>query len=196
METIWFELIIVLLLILANGFFAGAELAIVSVRRGRIAQLVSEGNKRARTVEDLLSNPHRFLATVQIGVTLVGTMASAVGGAAAIEVIKPILQKVPVRVVSNAAEPLALFLVVGCIAYLSLILGELVPKALALEYSERIALRVARPIRFLARIGGVAVSLLTLSSQTVLWLLGIKASGEQAFVTKTYRQMGRCLLVN
>ncbi|MGK2907628.1 MAG: hemolysin family protein [Desulfuromonadales bacterium] len=184
METIWFELIIVLLLILANGFFAGAELAIVSVRRGRIAQLVSEGNKRARTVEDLLSNPHRFLATVQIGVTLVGTMASAVGGAAAIEVIKPILQKVPVRVVSNAAEPLALFLVVGCIAYLSLILGELVPKALALEYSERIALRVARPIRFLARIGGVAVSLLTLSSQTVLWLLGIKASGEQAFVTK------------
>jgi putative hemolysin len=111
-------------------------------------------------------------------------MASAVGGAAAIEVIKPILQKVPVRVVSNAAEPLALFLVVGCIAYLSLILGELVPKALALEYSERIALRVARPIRFLARIGGVAVSLLTLSSQTVLWLLGIKASGEQAFITK------------
>lgn len=184
MEAIWFELIIVLLLILANGFFAGAELAIVSVRRGRIAQLVAEGNKRARTVEDLLANPHRFLATVQIGVTLVGTMASAVGGAAAIEVIKPILQKVPVRVVSNAAEPLALFAVVGCIAYLSLILGELVPKALALEYSERIALRVAGPIRFLARIGGVAVSLLTLSSQAVLWLLGIKASGEQAFVTK------------
>jgi putative hemolysin len=184
METIWLELVIVLLLILANGFFAGAELAIVSVRRGRIAQLAAEGNRRAKLVEQLLSDPHRFLATVQIGVTLVGTAASAVGGAAAVEVIKPLLQQVPIRLVSNAAEPIALFLVVGLIVYFSLILGELVPKALALEYSERIALGVARPIRFLARIGGVAVFILTLSSQTVLRLLGIKATGEQAFITR------------
>jgi putative hemolysin len=184
METIWFELAVVLLLILANGFFAGAELAIVSVRRGRIAQLAADGNKRAKVVEQLHSDPHRFLATVQIGVTLVGTMASAVGGAAAIEVIKPYLQQVPLRLVSNAAEPLALFLVVGFIAYLSLILGELVPKALALEHSERIALGVARPIRFLSRIGGVAVSILTQSSRTVLRLLGIKATGARAFITK------------
>lgn len=184
METIWVELVIVLLLILANGFFAGAELAIVSVRRGRIAQLAADGNKRARIVEQLHADPHRFLATVQIGVTLVGTLASAVGGAAAVEVIKPHLQQAPIRLVSNAAEPIALFLVVGCIAYLSLILGELVPKALALQYSEQIALGVARPIRFLARIGGLAVSILTLSSRTVLRLLGIKASGEQAFITQ------------
>ncbi|MBE0596953.1 MAG: HlyC/CorC family transporter [Desulfuromonadales bacterium] len=184
METFWLELVIVLLLILANGFFAGAELAIVTVRRGRIAQLAAEGNKRAKVVEELLSDPHRFLATVQIGVTLVGTMASAVGGAAAIEVIKPILQQVPVRLISNAAAPLSLLLVVGFIAYLSLVIGELVPKALALEHSERIALRVARPIRFLARVGGIAVFTLTLSSRTVLRLLGIKATGEQAFITK------------
>lgn len=184
MDTIWLELVIVLLLILANGFFAGAELAIVSVRRGRIAQLVANGDKRAAIVEQLHADPHRFLATVQIGVTLVGTLASAVGGAAAVEVIKPYLQQAPIRLVSNAATPIALFLVVGCIAYLSLILGELVPKALALEYSERIALGVARPIRFLARIGGLAVSILTLSSRTMLRLLGIKASGEQAFITQ------------
>ena len=184
METIWLELFIVLLLILANGFFAGAELAIVTVRRGRIAQLAAEGNRRAKAVEQLLADPHRFLATVQIGVTLVGTMASAVGGAAAIEVIKPIIQQVPVRVISNAAAPLSLLLVVGFIAYLSLIIGELVPKALALEHSERIALGVARPIHFLARIGGAAVFILTLSSRTVLRLLGIQASGERAFITK------------
>lgn len=184
METIWVELVVVLLLILANGFFAGAELAIVSVRRGRIAQLVAAGNKRARIVEQLQADPHRFLATVQIGVTLVGTLASAVGGAAAVEVIKPHLQQAPIRLVSEAAEPLALLLVVGCIAYLSLILGELVPKALALQYSEQIALGVARPIRFLARVGGLAVSVLTLSSRAVLRLLGIKASGEQAFITQ------------
>lgn len=184
MEAIWLELVIVLLLILANGFFAGAELAIVSVRRGRIAQLAAEGNERAKAVEQLHSDPHRFLATVQIGVTLVGTMASAVGGVAAVEVIKPFLQQTPIRLVSNAAEPLALFLVVGFIAYLSLILGELVPKALALEHSERISLGVARPIRFLARIGGVAVFILTLSSRSVLRLLGIKGKGDRALVSK------------
>lgn len=184
MESIWFELIIILVLILINGFFAGAELAIVSVRRGRIAQLVAEGNERARAVEKLHGDPHRFLATVQIGVTLVGTLASAVGGAAAVEVVKPVLQQVPFRAVSNAAEPLAILLVVGLIAYLSLILGELVPKALALEHSEMIALSVARPIRFLARIGGVAVYILTVSSRMVLALLGVKEKGERAFVTR------------
>jgi putative hemolysin len=184
MGNIGLELVIVLLLILANGFFAGAELAIVSVRRGRIAQLAVEGSRRAKLVEQLLSDPHRFLATVQVGVTLVGTAASAVGGAAAVEVIKPLLQQAPIRLVSNAAEPLALFLVVGFIAYFSLILGELVPKALALEYSDRIALGVARPISYLARIGGLPVYFLTLSSQAVLRLLGIKATGKQAFITR------------
>lgn len=184
METLWFELGVVLLLILANGFFAGAELAIVSVRRGRIAQLVAEGHAGAKVLDGLQADPHRFLATVQIGVTLVGTLASAVGGAAAIEVIKPLLQQAPFELVRDGAEPLSLFLVVGCIAYLSLILGELVPKALALEYSERIALGVARPIHWLARWGGAAVFVLTLSSRTVLALLGVKGRGEQAFITK------------
>lgn len=184
MDAIWFELVIVLLLILANGFFAGAELAIVSARRGRIAQMAAEGDQRAIVLEKLSADPHRFLATVQIGVTLVGTMASAVGGAAAVEVIKPILQEVPLRFVNTSAEPLALVIVVGVIAYLSLILGELVPKALALEHSERIALAVARPINFFARIGGFAVFILTVSSRTVLALLGIKAKGGRAFITK------------
>ncbi|MFA7536500.1 MAG: hemolysin family protein [Desulfuromonadales bacterium] len=174
----------ILLLILANGFFAGAELAIVSVRRGRIAQLAAEGDERAQVVTQLHADPHRFLATVQIGVTLVGTMASAVGGAAAVEVLKPILQQVPLRSVSNAAEPLALFLIVGLIAYLSLILGELVPKALALDHSERIALVVAKPVRFLARIGGFAVFVLTVSSRAVLALLGVKEQAERAFITR------------
>jgi len=184
MESVWFELVLIVLLILANGFFAGAELAIVSVRRGRIAQLAAAGNGRAKLVEQLQADPHRFLATVQIGVTLVGTMASAVGGAAAIEVIKPLLQQVPVPAVAHYAEPLALLLVVGPIAYFSLILGELVPKALALEHADRIALAVARPINLLSRLGGFAVFALTVSSRSVLRLLGIRRTGSQAFITK------------
>jgi putative hemolysin len=178
MEAIWFELVIILVLILANGFFAGAELAIVSVRRGRIAQLAAEGNERAKVVDLLHADPHRFLATVPIGLTLVGTLAAAV------EVIKPVVQQIPVPFVSNSAEPLAILLVVGLIVYLSLILDELVPRALALEHSETIALFAARPIRILARIGGIAVSILTVSSRAVLALLGIKGKGERAFVTK------------
>ena len=184
MEGIWFEFSIIVLLILGNGFFAGSELAIVSARRGRMAQLAAAGDKRAHLVEQLQADPHRFLATVQIGVTLVGTMASAVGGATAVEVLKPVLQQAPLAIVRNAAGPLALFLVVGLIAYLSLILGELVPKALALEHTERMALLVARPINFFSRIGGLAVAFLTLSSKAVLALLGIKSKGEQAFITK------------
>jgi putative hemolysin len=184
MAELCFEFAIIVVLILGNGFFAGAELALVSVRRGRVAQLAAAGDRRARLVEQLQDDPHRFLATVQVGVTLVGTMASAVGGATAIEVLKPVFQQAPLAVVRDAAEPLALFLVVGLIAYLSLILGELVPKALALEYTERVALRVARPISFLARSGGLAVAFLTLSSKGVLALLGVKSKGEQAFITK------------
>jgi putative hemolysin len=184
MESIWFELVIIFVLILGNGFFAGAELALVSARRGRIAQLAAAGDKRAHLVEQLQADPHRFLATVQIGVTLVGTMASAVGGATAVQVLKPVFQQAPLAAVRNAAEPLSLMVVVGLIAYCSLILGELVPKALALENTERMALRVARPISFFARIGGLAVAFLTLSSRTVLALLGVKSKGEQAFITK------------
>lgn len=184
MESFWLEFSFVMVLILANGFFAGAELAIVSARRGHIGRLAKDGQRRARAVEQLQADPHRFLATVQIGVTLVGTLASAIGGAAAVEMLKPLLQQAPLALVSNAAEPLALALVVGCIAYLSLIFGELVPKAMALEYSDRIALGVARPIQALARLGGPAVSLLTLSSRLVLRLLGIRASGAQAFLTQ------------
>jgi putative hemolysin len=184
MESIWLEIFIIALLILGNGFFAGAELALVSVRRGRIAQLAAAGDKRAQMVEKLQADPHRFLATVQIGVTLVGTMASAVGGATAVEVLKPVLQQAPLEAVRDSAEPIALILVVGLIAYCSLILGELVPKALALEHTERMALRVARPISFFARIGGLAVAFLTLSSKAVLAMLGIRSKGEQAFITK------------
>ena len=183
MLSVWEELSIILLLIFANGFFAGAELAIISARKSRIAQLVAAGNETAKIVERLQDDPHRFLATVQIGVTLVGTMASAVGGAAAVRFLEPILREAPSEFVRNAAPPLALATVVIVVSYLSLILGELVPKALALHYADRMALLVAKPIEFLSRVGGVAVAFLTASSKAVLALLGVKGE-QEAFITK------------
>ena len=178
------ELLVILVLILGNGFFAGSELAIISARKGRIAQLVEAGDSRAQIVERLQNDPHRFLATVQVGVTVVGSLASAVGGAAAVQSVKPLLQAVPVDFIRQAAEPLAIGLAVALLSYLSLIFGELVPKTMGLQYADQMALRVAKPINFLAKAAGVVVSFLTISNKAVLAMMGIKAEGSQAFVTR------------
>lgn len=184
MESVWQELVLVALLILANGFFAGSELAIISARKSRIAQLVASGDPNARIVESLQDDPHRFLATVQVGVTIVGSMASAVGGAAAIQYLKPLLLAAPFEFLRHASEPISITLVVVLISYFSLIFGELVPKTIGLQYADVMALRVARTIRFLARVGSVAVSFLTMSNRAVLWLMRIKTEGGQEFVTR------------
>jgi putative hemolysin len=183
-HSIWEELFVIALLIIANGFFAGAELAIISARKGRIAQLIADGDTDAVVVDRLQRDPHRFLATVQIGVTIVGSMAAAVGGATAVEFLKPVLLAVPIEMVQNAAAPLALGLVVVAISFASLIFGELVPKGLALHYADRMALLVARPIFLMARGGAVLVSILTLCSKGVLALFGVRGEGTQAFITR------------
>jgi len=183
LDTVWLELLLVFLLILANGFFAGSELAVISARKSRIAQLVSEGNEKAKIVEGLQDDPHRFLATVQIGVTIVGSMASAVGGAAAIQYLKPFFLAAPFEFLRHAAEPLSITIVVVMISYFSLIFGELVPKTIALQYADTMSLHVAKTIQFLARAGSVAVSFLAFSNRAVLALLRIKAEGGQAFIT-------------
>jgi putative hemolysin len=183
-ETIAFEIVVIFLLILANGFFAGSELAIISARKSTIAKLAADGNSSAQVVEKLQNDPHRFLATVQIGVTVVGSLASAVGGATAVENFKPILKAFPNETISNAAEPIAIALVVALVSYFSLILGELAPKTIALQFADRMSLMVAKPINALATIGGLAVKFLTLSNRLVLALFGVKPTSGQEFVTR------------
>ena len=182
MDTIFIELIVVFILIFLNGFFSCAEFAIISVRKSRIAQLVNQGDERAVMVDALQKDPHRLLAIVQIGVTVVGSTASAVGGVIAVDYIRPLLQQSGVAMVANAAEPLALTIVVAVISYLLLILGELVPKTIGLQYADAVSLHIAKPITFLARVAGVLVTMLSLSSKAVLALLGIKEA--KAFMTR------------
>ncbi|HWI40644.1 MAG TPA: hemolysin family protein [Verrucomicrobiae bacterium] len=184
MDSAGLELFFIAVMILLNGFFSGAELAIISARKARIAQMAAAGDERAVTVEKLQDDPHRFLATVQIGVTVVGSMASAVGGATAVQFLKPVLEAAPVDFVRDAAGPIALATVVVLLSYLTLVFGELVPKALALQYAERFSLVAATPIRILSRVGGVAVSLLSWSSRSVLALFGVKAGEGQVFLTR------------
>ena len=184
MESIAVELVVIFFLILANGFFAGSELAIISARKSTIARLVADGNSRAMVLNKLQNDPHRFLATVQIGVTVVGSLASAVGGATAIEYLKPLLDSAPYELVREASEPISIGLVVALVSYFSLILGELAPKTIGLQFADRMALIVAKPINALATIGGVAVKFLTLSNRAVLAVFGVKPTSGQEFVTR------------
>lgn len=184
METIAFEMIVIFFLILANGFFSGSELAIISARKSTIARLVAQGNSRAMVVEKLQNDPHRFLATVQIGVTVVGTLASAVGGVTAVEYLKPLLDSAPYAVVREAAEPISIGIVVAVVSYFSLIFGELAPKTIGLQYADRVSLLVAKPVNAFATFGGVAVKFLTLSNRAVLAVFGVKPTIGQEFITR------------
>lgn len=183
MDTVTLEVLVILVMIGLNGFFSMAEFAIISIRKGRIAQLIAEGDERARIVEGFQQDPHPLLAVIQIGVTVAGTAASTVGGIIAIQHLQPVIATLPWPVLRQTAEPLAALVVVALVSYLSLIIGELVPKAIGLQYADRIALRLARPMQITARLTAPVVAVLTCSTKTVLGLLGLK--GEQdAFVTR------------
>jgi putative hemolysin len=184
LEWIFNDFVIILILILVNGFFAGSELAVISARKSHIASLAAAGNQKARLVEQIQKDPHRFLATVQIGVTIVGSLASAVGGAAAVQSIKPLLLAVPVPFIQHSAEPLSIAIVVIGISYFFLILGELAPKTIGLQYADRMALSVVRPIHLLSIAAVVVVRFLTFSNRAVLSLFGIKPKEGHAFVTR------------
>lgn len=188
MDTIVLEMLVIALMIIVNGFFACSEFAIVSMRKSRIAQLVAEGDERARIIEALQQDPHRLLALIQIGVTVTGATASAIAGIIAVDHLRPWLNSLDIEFLRHAAEPLAATAMVALISYLILILGELVPKAIGLQYADVIALRVARPINIMSRIGVILVGILTLSSKAVLKLLRISDERE-AFITREEVQL-------
>lgn len=164
------EIALILLLILANGFFAASEIAIVSARKGRLEQQIQAGKHGAQTALELAEHPDRFLATVQVGITLISTFAAAFGGASIARILEMVLLGYPA--LAAYAGSIALGVVVVGISYVSLILGELVPKRLALQNAEGIAGSVAPIMRRLAWIGSPMVSFLTISAQAVLRLLG------------------------
>ncbi|MCI0546173.1 MAG: hemolysin family protein [Candidatus Rokubacteria bacterium] len=172
METIWVELVLIIVAILANGFFAGSEIALVSARTSRLAQMSATGDQGAAAALALKKEPETFLATIQIAITLVGTLASAVGGAAAVEALTPWLERLPVPWVVRWADPVALGIVIVAITFVSLVIGELTPKALALRDSERAASLVARPLAALTRLVAAPNRILTASTRLVLFLLG------------------------
>lgn len=166
------EIWIVLLLIVANGVFSAAEMAIVSLRKSRVNTLVEAGRAGARSVRALRDKPEGFLATVQIGITVVGSTASAFGGASIAALVMPHL----VPLVGDASGEVSLALVVVGISFLSIILGELVPKSLALRMGEPYALLIAKPLLWMSMLLRPVVWLLTGTSNLVLRLFGDRTS--------------------
>lgn len=168
--------LIVLLLILLNGMLAMAEMAVVSSRRARLQQMAEAGNEGAATTLTLLADPNNFLSTIQIGITLIGILTGAFSGATLSDPVATLLTQLSVP--ANIAQPLAVFIVVVIVTYLSLVIGELVPKRLALNDPERISSMVARPMSALARITAPLVWLLARSSEWTLRLMGVKLLDE------------------
>ena len=170
------QIAIILVLTILNGLFALSETALVSSRKERLKQRAEAGDRGARTALELADEPTRFLSTVQIGISLIGVLAGAFGGATLAEPLSGALSRVPG--LASYSWLVAFGIVVATITYLSLIIGELVPKRLALNDPETAASRLARPMRFLSTLASPGVWLLVTSTELVLRLLGARRSDD------------------
>src|SRR5215207_4388216 len=170
------DIVLLFILFLLNGVFAMSELAIASSRKTRLQQWADEGNLQAAAALRLAEHPNRFLATVQIGITLIGIVTGFYGGATLSEPVARQLLRVPA--LAPYSQTIAVVLVVGLVTYLSLLIGELVPKRMALQNSERIAMAIAQPMNILSRIAAPLVTFLGASSELILRLLGVRHAGD------------------
>jgi putative hemolysin len=170
------EIIIVIVLILLNGLFALSETAILASRKARLQQRINEGDPKALKALNLSEHPNRFLPTVQVGITLIGVLTGAVGGAVFAEALAGVMSKV------SALEPYAqsasLAIVVVLLTFFSMLIGELVPKRLALHNAEKVASNISGFMSFISVVFSPAVWLLEKSSDLVLRLMGVKPSDE------------------
>jgi putative hemolysin len=176
MSSITIEILVLGVLILANGLFAMSEIAVVSARKTRLQQQAQEGNKRAQVALELANAPNQFLATIQIGITLVGIMAGAFGGATIAEELAGMLEQVPL--LAPYSEAIGVGVVVLTITYFSLVIGELVPKRLGLNNAERVAARLAPLMRTLSHLASPLVRFLSLSTDLALRLLRVRPEQE------------------
>jgi len=184
-SSFWLILLIIALLIVLNGLFAAAEIAVVATRKSRLRQLIEEGQKRAEILLSFKDNPDRFLATIQIAITFVGVLASAIGGATiAIQVIKPAIEKIPVRFISASSEAISIGIVTLVITYFSLIFGELLPKSIALSHPEEVGLKLSPFIETISKVFSFFVEILTFTTNLILRPFGRKSFTERAYITE------------
>lgn len=184
MNNLFFEVSVVVGLIFFNAFFSGVEMAFISLRKTRVKQLAKEGVRPAILAEKMLQKPENLLATVQVGVTLISTIASAFAGARIANSLIPFFANSPLPMMKENAETISLAMVILTITYVSIVLGELIPKSLGIKFSESIALTTAYPLYFLSKITSPVTQFLTFSSNIILKPLGDKTNFSEANLTE------------
>ena len=168
------EIIIILILIIFTGYLSMAELAVVSVRKAKMQKYVEEGDKRAQIVFDLLEDPNEFLSTVQIGISLIGVLTGAFGGVTLAEPLANAISFIPY------SEPISVAIVVVITTYLTLVIGEIVPKVVALNDPERVSLKVAKSMLILSKVSRPFSFILAKSSSFLLWLMRVENRNKDA----------------
>ena len=179
------EFLIIILFNLINGVFALSEIALVSVKKQRMVQLAERGNAKARTVLELQKNPEGFLSAVQIGITLIGIVSGVYGGATLTDKFRPLVEQV--ELLQPFAYTIAYVLVVAIITYLSIVIGELIPKTLAMKYAESVALSIGGFIRLFSHVARPFVWLLSSSTMLVFKVFGINPSTEEIMTEEDLR---------
>lgn len=189
MTAILQEILIILLLFVGNGVFAMSELAIVSSKTARLRRLAKAGGAREQRALELAQSPTNFLSTVQIGITLIGILAGAFGGVTISHELALFFEQIPA--LAQYSQALGLGIVVAFSTYVSLVIGELVPKRLALNNPERVAILVAQPMHVLSLVAAPLVKLLTFSTEVVLRLLGAASDTEQPITEEELKNLLR-----
>lgn len=180
----WSDILLITIFILLNGIFAAAEIAVVTLRRTRVKQLIDAGHKHAAILDKFREEPDKFLATIQVGITLAAVLASAIGGAVAIKIIKPILKNIPIPLISISSEAIAIGIVAAIITYFFIVFGELIPKSIALYNPEAVGLLIAPVIEKFSKLATPFVQILKASTNILLKPFGKRAFSERGYISE------------
>jgi putative hemolysin len=178
------EILVLIVLIILNAFFAASEIALISLNDNKVKLLAESGDKKAKMLQNLLSEPSRFLATIQIGITLAGFLASAFAAGSFSGRLSEVLLSWGVPIPANLLESISVVIITLILSYFTLVLGELVPKRLALQKAEAIANFAVTPLTILSKITAPFVKLLTLSMNVIVRLFGVDPNAEDENVTE------------
>lgn len=184
MDNIYIEILAIFLLIAINGFFSLSEFSIIASRKSRLKRLIQEGSRSASRAVKIQSRPESFLATVQIGITFVGVLAGVFSGMTIVNHISPLVAGIPIDFISSSARTVSFFIIVVIISFASIVLGELVPKYIALSRPEKIALRVSGPISVFIKVSFFLIRILTGTAKGIIRLIGIKQTSDRFSVTE------------
>lgn len=183
------ELLLLVILIALNAFFAATEIAFISLNDTKIEMEAKEGNKKAKIIKNMLTNPSKFLATIQIGITLAGFLSSAFASEAFASELAPVLHKLVPAISLNSWNNIAIIIITLVLSYFTLVFGELVPKRVAMKYSEKLAYASVGIIRTIAILTAPFVKLLTFSTNLISKLLGVGETDEETVTEEEIRMM-------